>query len=250
MGYVSTFRNWLVFYKWQFFFLISVALQSSLWAVAFMASEGLTRFIIYLSTPSSLFYSIPINYRTPYWEKIFNISSISLIHIRLVGCIPFSQQVQIYLNWYDEYQSIKTLKINDRILCMWELQVRRYVYNDVIRLGDLEKLIDCSYIQVPDNPWMQFISWSYIHIYWIIDYVFVLLLLNFDLIFFYDSRILSMVRKLYSSIRDRSLGWWKDLPTSASTAIESFRSRSISALFSARFAVASRLIKTLIYIDR
>ncbi|KAF9685392.1 hypothetical protein SADUNF_Sadunf03G0049800 [Salix dunnii] len=28
------------------------------------------------------------------------------------------------------------------------LQVRRYVYHDVIRLGDLEKLIDCSYIQV------------------------------------------------------------------------------------------------------
>ncbi|KAM7500388.1 hypothetical protein LguiA_024802 [Lonicera macranthoides] len=28
------------------------------------------------------------------------------------------------------------------------LQVRRYVYQDVVRLGDLEKLIDCSYIQV------------------------------------------------------------------------------------------------------
>uniref|UniRef100_A0A453NJZ9 B box-type domain-containing protein n=1 Tax=Aegilops tauschii subsp. strangulata TaxID=200361 RepID=A0A453NJZ9_AEGTS len=28
------------------------------------------------------------------------------------------------------------------------LQVRRYVYNDVVRLGDLEKLIDCSYVQV------------------------------------------------------------------------------------------------------
>ena len=27
-------------------------------------------------------------------------------------------------------------------------QVRRYVYNDVVRLGDLEKLIDCSYVQV------------------------------------------------------------------------------------------------------
>lgn len=27
------------------------------------------------------------------------------------------------------------------------LQVRRYVYHDVIRLGDLEKLIDCSHIQ-------------------------------------------------------------------------------------------------------
>lgn len=27
-------------------------------------------------------------------------------------------------------------------------QVRRYVYHDVVRLGDLEKLIDCSYIQV------------------------------------------------------------------------------------------------------
>ncbi|KAL5212307.1 hypothetical protein ABZP36_023154 [Zizania latifolia] len=27
------------------------------------------------------------------------------------------------------------------------LQVRRYVYNDVVRLGDLEKLIDCSYVQ-------------------------------------------------------------------------------------------------------
>lgn len=27
-------------------------------------------------------------------------------------------------------------------------QVRRYVYQDVIRLDDLEKLIDCSYIQV------------------------------------------------------------------------------------------------------
>lgn len=29
---------------------------------------------------------------------------------------------------------------------MW--QVRRYVYHDVVRLDDLEKLIDCSYIQV------------------------------------------------------------------------------------------------------
>lgn len=29
---------------------------------------------------------------------------------------------------------------------MW--QVRRYVYHDVVRLGDLEKLIECSYIQV------------------------------------------------------------------------------------------------------
>ncbi|XP_043699027.1 uncharacterized protein LOC122649843 isoform X2 [Telopea speciosissima] len=28
------------------------------------------------------------------------------------------------------------------------LQVRRYVYNDVVRLDDLEKLIDCSYTQV------------------------------------------------------------------------------------------------------
>ncbi|KAK1304307.1 hypothetical protein QJS10_CPB11g01447 [Acorus calamus] len=27
------------------------------------------------------------------------------------------------------------------------LQVRRYVYHDVVRLGDLEKLIDCSYVQ-------------------------------------------------------------------------------------------------------
>ncbi|XP_068323353.1 protein RGF1 INDUCIBLE TRANSCRIPTION FACTOR 1 [Pyrus communis] len=27
------------------------------------------------------------------------------------------------------------------------LQVRRYVYHDVVRLGDLEKLIDCSYTQ-------------------------------------------------------------------------------------------------------
>lgn len=189
MGYVSTFRNWLVFYKWQFFFLISVALQSSLWAVAFMASEGLTRFIIYLSTPSSLFYSIPINYRTPYWEKIFNISSISLIHIRLVGCIPFSQQVQIYLNWYDEYQSIKTLKINDRILCMWELQVRRYVYNDVIRLGDLEKLIDCSYIQVPDTPWMQFISWSYIHIYIYIELLIMYLFYYYWILIWYSFMI-------------------------------------------------------------
>ncbi|KAF2282232.1 hypothetical protein GH714_005434 [Hevea brasiliensis] len=27
------------------------------------------------------------------------------------------------------------------------LQVRRYVYHDVVRLGDLEKLVDCSYIQ-------------------------------------------------------------------------------------------------------
>ncbi|XBH77718.1 hypothetical protein VPH35_104146 [Triticum aestivum] len=27
------------------------------------------------------------------------------------------------------------------------LQVRRYVYNDVVRLGELEKLIDCSYVQ-------------------------------------------------------------------------------------------------------
>lgn len=29
------------------------------------------------------------------------------------------------------------------------LQVRRYVYNDVVRLEDLEKLFDCSNIQVP-----------------------------------------------------------------------------------------------------
>ncbi|KAG6505894.1 hypothetical protein ZIOFF_031204 [Zingiber officinale] len=28
------------------------------------------------------------------------------------------------------------------------LQVRRYVYNDVVRLDDLEKLIDCSFVQV------------------------------------------------------------------------------------------------------
>ncbi|RWW03322.1 hypothetical protein GW17_00033526, partial [Ensete ventricosum] len=28
------------------------------------------------------------------------------------------------------------------------LQVRRYVYNDVVRLDDLEKLIDCSYVQL------------------------------------------------------------------------------------------------------
>ncbi|RZC45401.1 hypothetical protein C5167_038338 [Papaver somniferum] len=27
------------------------------------------------------------------------------------------------------------------------IQVRRYVYNDVVRLDDLEKLIDCSYVQ-------------------------------------------------------------------------------------------------------
>jgi len=28
------------------------------------------------------------------------------------------------------------------------LQVRRYVYHDVVRLGDLEKLVNCSNIQV------------------------------------------------------------------------------------------------------
>ena len=28
------------------------------------------------------------------------------------------------------------------------MQVRRYVYNDVVRLDDLEKLIDCSFVQV------------------------------------------------------------------------------------------------------
>jgi hypothetical protein len=27
-------------------------------------------------------------------------------------------------------------------------QVRRYVYNDVVRLDDLERLIDCSFVQV------------------------------------------------------------------------------------------------------
>ncbi|KAL5652431.1 hypothetical protein ACJX0J_037889, partial [Zea mays] len=27
------------------------------------------------------------------------------------------------------------------------LQVRRYVYNDVVRLDDLERLIDCSFVQ-------------------------------------------------------------------------------------------------------
>ncbi|RZS02793.1 hypothetical protein BHM03_00032872, partial [Ensete ventricosum] len=32
------------------------------------------------------------------------------------------------------------------------LQVRRYVYNDVVRLDDLEKLIDCSYVQVRRQP--------------------------------------------------------------------------------------------------
>lgn len=38
---------------------------------------------------------------------------------------------------------------NDEILLLERyVQVRRYVYHDVIRLGDLEKLIDCSYIQV------------------------------------------------------------------------------------------------------
>ncbi|KVH97101.1 Protein of unknown function DUF597, partial [Cynara cardunculus var. scolymus] len=28
------------------------------------------------------------------------------------------------------------------------LQIRRYVYHDVIRLGDAEKLMDCSYVQI------------------------------------------------------------------------------------------------------
>lgn len=33
------------------------------------------------------------------------------------------------------------------------LQIRRYVYQDVIRLNDLEKLIDCALVQVrPRNP--------------------------------------------------------------------------------------------------
>ncbi|XP_029130110.1 uncharacterized protein LOC109812784 isoform X2 [Cajanus cajan] len=31
------------------------------------------------------------------------------------------------------------------------LQVRRYVYHDVVRLGDLEKLVDCSNIQRPQS---------------------------------------------------------------------------------------------------
>lgn len=32
--------------------------------------------------------------------------------------------------------------------CYVRDQVRRYVYHDVVRLGDLEKLIDCSCVQV------------------------------------------------------------------------------------------------------
>ena len=38
------------------------------------------------------------------------------------------------------------------------VQVRRYVYHDVVRLGDLEKLVDCSNIQVGQ---MQFFSRKY-----------------------------------------------------------------------------------------
>jgi hypothetical protein len=29
-----------------------------------------------------------------------------------------------------------------------KFQVRRYVYNDVVHLGDMENLIDCCYVQV------------------------------------------------------------------------------------------------------
>jgi hypothetical protein len=38
--------------------------------------------------------------------------------------------------------------------CVLDLlgQVRRYVYNDVVRLDDLERLIDCSFVQVMRGP--------------------------------------------------------------------------------------------------
>ena len=47
-------------------------------------------------------------------------------------------------------------------------QIRRYVYHDVIRLDDLKKLIDCSYIQVYITPcpnWITAITTNFLFIY-------------------------------------------------------------------------------------
>lgn len=49
------------------------------------------------------------------------------------------------------------------------LQVRRYVYHDVVRLEDLQKLIDCSNVQVSDVFLILIILYVYIYVPLIIN---------------------------------------------------------------------------------
>lgn len=65
--------------------------------------------------------------------------------------------IRIIISLINEDFQLRAINDANYLICdpMW--QVRRYVYHDVVRLGDLEKLIDCSYIQVY-QLWLQGIT--------------------------------------------------------------------------------------------
>lgn len=44
--------------------------------------------------------------------------------------------------------------------CVWCVQIRRYVYHDVIRLDDATNLVDCAYIQVTITKHLLFSIWK------------------------------------------------------------------------------------------
>ncbi|KAL3598622.1 hypothetical protein D5086_006540 [Populus alba] len=78
--------------------------------------SALTAFLLIALIPSSSVYGVHI------WVIFVSLDSHLLVRF-------------VSLMWEISFLSISSAK------------VRRYVYHDVVRLGDLEKLIDCSYIQ-------------------------------------------------------------------------------------------------------
>lgn len=104
--------------------------------------------------------------------------------------ISFNSLRDIYIHTYICMEFISFL-----FVCYNVIQIRRYVYHDVLRLDDAEKLMDCDFVQV---------SWRQQTIYKLIwEFQGFYLIVNFSFFFFlcFESHTQPTRRRLYSWIK-------------------------------------------------
>lgn len=89
--------------------------------------------------------------------------------------ISFNSLRDIYIHTYICMELISFL-----FVCYNVIQIRRYVYHDVLRLDDAEKLMDCDFVQV---SWRQQtiyeLIWEFQGFYLIVNFSFFFLFLMF-----------------------------------------------------------------------